>query len=248
MSEKPLAGRVAVVTGASRGIGYATALALAEAGAHVVATARTQGGLEELDDAIKAVGGQATLAPFPIDDFDAIDRLGGALYQRFGKLDVLVANAGQLGPLTPLGHVEPKDWDKTIAVNLTANWRLIRSLDPLLRASDAGRAVFLTSGVVHKDRAYWGPYAVAKAGVEALARSYAAETRTNTPVRVSLVNPGPLRTKMRASAMPGEDPETLRAPQELAPKIVALCLPGFSETGKLYDFPTDTLQSFRTPA
>lgn len=247
IAEKALAGRVAVVTGASRGIGYATALELARAGAHVVATARTQGGLEELDDAIRALGGTATLAPFAIDDFDAIDRLGAALYERFGKLDVLVANAGQLGPLSPLGHIEPKDWDKTVAVNLTANWRLIRSLDPLLRASDAGRAVFLTSGAVHKDRAYWGPYAVTKAGVEALARSYAAETRTNTPVRVTLVNPGPLRTAMRARAMPGEDPATLKTPEDLAPKIVALCVPEWSETGRLYDFPTDTLQSFRAP-
>ncbi|GLK80020.1 SDR family NAD(P)-dependent oxidoreductase [Methylopila turkensis] len=247
-TEKLLAGRVAVVTGASRGIGKAAALALAEAGAHVVATARTQGGLEELDDAIKAAGGSATLAPFAIDDYDAIDRLGAALYQRFGKLDILVANAGQLGPLSPLGHVEPKDWDKTIAVNLTANWRLIRSLDPLLRLSDAGRAVFLTSGVVHKDRAYWGPYAVTKAGVEALARSYAAETRTNTPVRVTLVSPGPLRTAMRARAMPGEDPATLKTPEDLAPKIVALCRPEWTETGKLYDFPTDSLQSFHAPA
>lgn len=248
MTDLPLAGRVAVVTGASRGIGYATAIELAKAGAHVVATARTQGGLEDLDDAIKAVGGTATLAPFAIDDFDAIDRLGGALYQRFGKLDVLVANAGQLGPLSPLGHVEPKDWDKTVAVNLTANWRLIRSLDPLLRLSDAGRAVFLTSGAVHKDRAYWGPYAVTKAGVEALARSYAAETRTNTPVRVTLVNPGPLRTAMRAKAMPGEDPAMLKTPEDIAPKIVRLCLPAWNETGKLYDFPTDSLQSFHAPA
>ena len=247
-TELPLAGRVAVVTGASRGIGYATAKALAAAGAHVVATARTQGGLEELDDEIRAAGGSATLAPFAIDDFDAIDRLGAALYQRFGKLDVLVANAGQLGPLTPLGHVEPKEWDKTVAVNLTANWRLIRSLDPLLRASDAGRAVFLTSGVVHKDRAYWGPYAVTKAGVEALARSYAAETRTNTPVRVTLVNPGPLRTAMRARALPGEDPATLKTPADLAPKIVALCLPSWTETGRLYDFPTDSLLNFQPPA
>ncbi|MGA0530874.1 SDR family NAD(P)-dependent oxidoreductase [Hansschlegelia sp. KR7-227] len=248
MTSPNLAGRVAVVTGATRGIGYATALALAEAGAHVVATGRTQGGLEDLDDAIKAVGGAATLAPFDITDFEAIDRLGGALYQRFGKLDALVANAGQLGPVTPLGHVDPKDWDRTVAINLTANWRLIRSLDPLLRASDAGRAVFLTSGVVHKDRAYWGPYAVTKAGVEALARSYAAETKNHTPVRVMLANPGPLRTAMRARAMPGEDPATLRTPAEFAPKLVAMCAPEWTETGKLYDFPTDSVQSFRPPA
>ncbi|MFL1875231.1 SDR family NAD(P)-dependent oxidoreductase [Hansschlegelia beijingensis] len=246
-SEKPLSGRVAVVTGATRGIGFATALALGRAGAHVVATGRTQGGLEELDDAIKAEGGSTTLAPFDLTDFDAIDRLGGALYERFGKLDILVGNAGVLGPLSPLGHVEPKDWDRAIAVNLTANWRLIRSLDPLLRASDAGRVVFLTSGVVHKDRAYWGPYAVTKAGLEALARSYAAETINHTPVRVNLVNPGPLATAMRARAMPGEDQATLRKPADLAPKILELCRPEWTETARLYDFPTDTLQSFRGP-
>jgi NAD(P)-dependent dehydrogenase (short-subunit alcohol dehydrogenase family) len=247
-TEKRLDGRVVVVTGATRGIGYATALALAKAGAHVVATGRTQGGLEELDDAIKSAGGSATLAPFDIADFEAIDRLGAALYQRFDKLDALVANAGMLGPLTPLGHIEPKDWDKLVAVNLTANWRLIRSLDPLLRASDAGRAVFLTSGVVHKDRAYWGGYAVTKAGIEALARSYAAETATNTPVRVMLVNPGPLRTAIRAKAMPGEDPATLKTPADLAPKIVELCAPASHETGKLYDFPTDRVLSFNPPS
>lgn len=245
---KPLAGRVAVVTGATRGIGWFAALELARAGAHVVATGRTQGALEELDDAIKAEGGQATLAPFDIADFEAIDRLGGVLYQRFGKLDALVANAGQLGALSPLGHVEPKDWDKTVAVNLTANWRLIRSLDPLLRASDAGRAVFVTSGAAHKARAYWGLYAVTKAGVDALARAYAAETENQTPVKVTLVNPGPLATAMRARAMPGEDQTTLRKPKELAPKIVELCSPAWTETGKLYDFPSDTLQSFRAPA
>ncbi len=243
-----LAGRVAVVTGATRGIGYAVALALAKSGAHVVATGRTQGGLGELDDAIKAEGGSSTLAPFDISDFDAIDRLGAALYSRFGKIDALVANAGMLGPLTPLGHVDPKEWDKLIAVNLTANWRLIRSLDPLLRASDAGRAVFLTSGAVHKDRAYWGPYAVTKAGVEALARSYAAETAANTPVRVMLVNPGPLRTAMRARAMPGEDAATLKTPAEIAPKIVALCSPEWTDTGKLYDFPTDRVLGFNAPS
>jgi NAD(P)-dependent dehydrogenase (short-subunit alcohol dehydrogenase family) len=242
-----LAGRVAVVTGASRGIGYATALALAEAGAHVVATGRTQGGLEELDDAIRAVGGSATLAPFDLADYEAIDRLGAALYERFGKLDILVGNAGQLGALSPLGHIEPKEWERTLAVNLTANWRLIRSLDPLLRASDAGRAVFMTSGAVHKDRAYWGLYAATKAGLEALVRAYAAETRNLTPIRVTLVNPGPLATAMRKRAMPGEDQSTLRKPAELAPKLVELCSPEWRETGKLYDFPSDSLKSFRAP-
>lgn len=247
MSSK-LAGRVAVVTGATRGIGYWTALELAKAGAHVVATGRTQGGLEELDDAIRQAGGSATLAPFDILDFDAIDRLGAALYQRHGKLDILVGNAGALGGISPLGHLDPKDFEKTLAINLTANWRLIRSLDPLLRASDAGRAVFLTSGAVHKDRAYWGLYAASKAGLEALARSYAAETRNHTPVRVMLVNPGPLATAMRKRAMPGEDQSTLRKPSELAPRMVALCSPDWTDTGRLYDFPSDTVQDFRPPA
>ena len=242
-----LSGRMAVVTGATRGIGYAIALALAEAGAHVVATGRTQGGLEELDDAIKAAGGAATLAPFDLADFEAIDRLGQALGERIGKLDILVGNAGLLGAITPLAHVEPKDWDKTLAVNLTANWRLIRALDPLLRASDAGRAVFVTSGAAHKERAYWGLYATTKAGLEALARAYAAETRNHTPVRVMLANPGPLATAMRNRAMPGEDQSTLKKPAEFAPKVVAMCSPDWSETGKLYDFPTDSVKSFRAP-
>lgn len=244
---KPLAGRIAVVTGATRGIGYATALALAKAGAHVVATGRTQGGLEELDDEIRAAGGAATLAPFDVTDYEAIDRLGAALYQRHGKLDILVGNAGALGQISPLGHIEPKDFEKTLAINLTANWRLIRSLDPLLRASDAGRAVFVTSGAAHKERAYWGLYAATKAGLEALARAYAAETRNITPVRVMLVNPGPLATAMRKKAMPGEDQSTLKTPADLAPKIVALCAPDWSETGRLYDFPSDSVKSFRAP-
>ncbi|MDR4305078.1 SDR family NAD(P)-dependent oxidoreductase [Chelatococcus sambhunathii] len=244
---KPLAGRIAVVTGATRGIGNATALALAKAGAHVVATGRTQGGLEELDDEIKAAGGSATLAPFDVTDYEAIDRLGAALYQRHGKLDILVGNAGALGQISPLGHIEPQDFEKTLAINLTANWRLIRSLDPLLRASDAGRAVFVTSGAAHKERAYWGLYAATKAGLEALARAYAAETRNITPVRVMLVNPGPLATAMRKKAMPGEDQSTLKTPADLAPKIVALCAPDWSESGKLYDFPTDSVKSFRAP-
>ncbi len=244
---KPLAGRIAVVTGATRGIGYATALALAKAGAHVVATGRTQGGLEELDDEIKAAGGSATLAPFDVTDYEAVDRLGAALYQRHGKLDILVGNAGALGQISPLGHIEPKDFEKTLAINLTANWRLIRSLDPLLRASDAGRAVFVTSGAAHKERAYWGLYAATKAGLEALARAYAAETRNITQVRVMLVNPGPLATAMRKKAMPGEDQSTLKTPADLAPRIVALCAPDWSESGKLYDFPTDSVKDFRAP-
>jgi NAD(P)-dependent dehydrogenase (short-subunit alcohol dehydrogenase family) len=244
----PLANRVALVTGASRGIGYATAIALAQAGAHVVAVARTVGGLEELDDAIRTATGQsATLVPLDLKDYPGIDRLGVALLERFGRLDILVGNAAILGPLSPLGHVEPKAWDDVMAINVTANWRLIRSLDPLLRASDAGRAIFVSSGAAHKASAYWGPYAVSKAALEVLVRTYAAETAT-TPIRAMLVNPGPLRTAMRRAAMPGEDPMILRTPEDLAPHIVRLALPSWTETGKIYDFPSDSILTPQLPA
>ena len=186
----PLADRIALVTGASRGIGYATALALAKAGAHVVAVARTVGGLEELDDAIKAAGGTATLVPLDLKDYDGIDRLGRRLHERFGRLDMLVGNAGILGPLSPLGHVEAKAWDEVMAVNVTANWRLIRAMDPLLKFSDAGRAVFVTSGAREWRCAYWGPYAVSKAALEVLARTYAAETAIDQCARQCCSTPG----------------------------------------------------------
>ena len=245
-----LEGRLALVTGASRGIGRAVALDLARAGASVVAMARTQGALEDLDDEIRALGGEATLVPCDVKDADALDRLGAALNDRWGRLDILVANAGVLGPITPLGHVDPKQWDNILAVNVTANYRLIRSLDPLLRASDAGRAVFVSSSAGHRAdfRPYWGPYAVSKAALDAMARTYAAETATTSNVVVTVVNPGPLRTRMRAAAMPGEDPETLRTPEDIAPSIVALCSPEFRDTGRLYDYPTDRLLSFQGPA
>ena len=242
-----LDGRIAVVTGASRGIGRAAALALARAGAHIVAVARTQGALEELDDAIQAAGGSATLVPLDMKDYAGIDRLGAALFERWGRLDVLFANAGLLGGLAPLGHFDPKTWDDVMAVNVTSNWRLIRSLDPLLRASDAGRVIVTSSGAAHGMRAYWGPYSVSKAAVEALARTYAAETET-TAIRVMMVNPGPLRTRMRAAAMPGEDPETLKTPEDLAPHIVRLASPSWGETGKLYDFPQDKVLGFHRPS
>jgi NAD(P)-dependent dehydrogenase (short-subunit alcohol dehydrogenase family) len=243
---KPLTGRIALVTGASRGIGYATAIALAKAGAHVVTIARTQGGLEELYDEITKLGGSATGVPLDLKDYTAIDRLGASLNERFGKLDVLVANAGLLGVLSPLGHIEPKVWDDVMAVNVTANYRLIRSLDPLLQKSDAGRAVFLTSGAAWVANPYWGVYSVSKAAVELMARIYAAET-ASTKLRVNIFNPGPIRTRMRAAAMPGEDPMTLDTPENCAAKIVDLCLPAYTETGTLYNYRVKKFLSWTTP-
>ncbi|MBV8447013.1 MAG: SDR family NAD(P)-dependent oxidoreductase [Hyphomicrobiales bacterium] len=234
--------RIALVTGASRGIGRAAALALARAGCHIVALARTVGGLEELDDAIKRDGGSATLVPADLTDFSALDRLGAAIAKRWGRLDVFIGNAGLLGPITPLGHVEPAAWDRVMAVNVTANWRLLRAVDTSLRAAEHGRVVLVSSGAATACRAYWGPYSISKAALEALARTYAAETVT-TPIRVMLVNPGPLRTAMRAEAMPGEDPTTLKTPQDLAPWFVKLTEPEWSETGKVFDFPREEIIS-----
>jgi NAD(P)-dependent dehydrogenase (short-subunit alcohol dehydrogenase family) len=230
---KRLENRVAVVTGASRGLGRAIALTLAKEGAHIIALARTQGGLEELDDEIKAVGGTTTLVPSDIKDFAAIDRLGAAIFERWKKLDILIGNAGILGKLTPLGHVDPKVFEDVMAVNVTANWRLIRSLDPLLRASDAGRAVFVTSGVAQNPMPYWGPYSISKAALEAMVRTYAAENNSTT-VRANCFSPGPTRTKMRAQAMPGEDPETLPTAEDVASQIITLCLPSFTDNGAVY--------------
>ena len=242
-----LTGKIALVTGASRGIGYATALALARAGAHVVAVARTVGGLEELDDAIRALGASATLVPLDLKDHAGIARLAGALAERYQRLDILIGNAGVLGPLSPLGHVEPQAWDDVIAINVTANWHLIHATDMLLRLSEAGRVVFVSSGVGTNPRAYWGPYAVSKAALDALARTYAAETAT-TNVRVNLFNPGPTRTRMRAAAMPGEDPMSLRTADAVAEKILELCQPEFQETGKVYDFRSGRVLSPQPPA
>jgi NAD(P)-dependent dehydrogenase (short-subunit alcohol dehydrogenase family) len=245
----PLENRVALVTGASRGIGHAVALDLARAGAHVVALARTQGALEELDDEIRAIGQQATLVPCDVTDFPALDRLGQALSQRWGKLDIFVANAGMLGPPSPLSHIAPKDWDRVFAVNVTANWRLIRSLDALLRAADAGRVVLISSGSGNKAELspYRGLYATTKAALDAIGRTYAAETATTSNVTVMLTNPGPLRTKMRASLAPGEDPMTLPVPEEFSPRVVEMCLPSWTETGKLFDFRSGKVKSFRAP-
>jgi len=248
-SDLPLHGRIALVTGASRGIGRAMALELARNGAHVIALARTQGALEELDDEIRALGQEATLVPCDLKDYDALDRLGLAIFERWGKLDVLVANAGILGPITPLSHIDPPNWDNVLAINLTANWRLIRSLDALLRASDAGRALFITSGAGHKAQfaPYRGAYAVSKTAVEGLARTYAAETMNTSAVKVMCANPGPLRTKMRAALMPGEDPETLQMPDAFAQTLLALCLPSWSLTGALYDFPSNKVLHWQAP-
>ncbi len=244
----PLANRIALVTGASRGIGYATARALAKAGAHIIAVARTQGGLEELDDDIRKDGGSATtLVPLNLTDFDGIARLGAALHERHGKLDILVGNAGVAGPSSPLGHIEMKPWNDVFAINVSANFQLIRCMEPLLKKSDASRAVFITSAAANMALAYLGPYAASKAALEALARVWANET-ASTPLRVNLFSPGPIRTRMRATVFPGEDPLTLDTPEQAAEFIVPMCLPSWNETGKFYDYPTRTLLNFRAPA
>jgi NAD(P)-dependent dehydrogenase (short-subunit alcohol dehydrogenase family) len=230
-----LSGKVALVTGASRGIGRACALHLAKAGAHVIVTARTQGGLEELDDEVKAVGGSATLVPMDIADFDAIDRLGASIFERWKKLDILVGNAGVLGKITPVSHIEPYDWKQVMDINVTANYRLIRSMDVLLRQSEAGRAVFVTSGQAYKCVPYWGLYSVSKAALEALVKTYAKEIET-TKLRVNCFSPGPTRTKMRAVSTPGEDPMTLPTPEDVAAQILPMCSADFSDNGGVWKF------------
>jgi NAD(P)-dependent dehydrogenase (short-subunit alcohol dehydrogenase family) len=232
MMTAALEGRVALITGASRGIGAALALELARLGAQCVLVARTQGGLEEVDDAIRAAGGKpATLLPFDLQKAEKdIDMIGPSIVQRFGRLDILVHNAGALNKLTPVAHIEPRDWAEVMAVNLTASWRLIRSCDPPLRASEAGRAVFVTSGRVLRPRAYWGMYGASKAGMEHLVMTWAQEVEA-TPLRVNLVDPDIVATKMRAAAMPGEDPATIPQPADVAPGIAALCLPSETRHG-----------------
>lgn len=233
MTGKRLDGRIALITGASRGIGAAVATRYSAEGAQVILTARTTGGLEEVDDAIRRAGAAgATLVPLDLTEPDTIDRLGASIYERFGRLDVLVGNAGALGTLSPIAHVEPDTWDSVIQLNLTANWRLIRSLDPLLRASDAGRAIFVTSGVGHEVVPYWGPYAVSKAGLEMMVKMYAAEI-AKTAVRANIVNPGGTRTGMRASAFPGEDPMSLPAPEEITGVFVDLAEPTCTMNGEV---------------
>ena len=227
--------RIALVTGASRGIGRAAAIALAASGAHVICTARTVGGLEETDDEIRKTGGAATLVPLDLKDFDAIDRLGASIFERWGRLDAFLGNAGTLGVLTPLSQLKAKVWQEALDINVTANWRLIRSLDPLLQKSTAGRVVLVSSGAARSFRPYWGAYSITKAALEALALTYAAEC-TDTNVKVNLLNPGPMRTKMRANAFPGEDPDTLPPPDDIAPLIVEMLSPAYSRNGELVNF------------
>jgi NAD(P)-dependent dehydrogenase (short-subunit alcohol dehydrogenase family) len=228
-------GRIALVTGASRGIGFAAAKALAAEGAHVILVARTVGGLEEADDEIRKSGGTATLVPLDVKDFAAIDRLGATIFERWGRLDALLGNAGVLGTLTPLAHLDPKIFAECLDVNVTANWRLIRSLDPLLRKSDAGRALFVTSGAAHRFRSYWGAYAMSNAALEAIVLTYAAEC-AGTAVAANLLNPGPLRTRMRQKAMPGEDPATLDPPEAVCPLILELLSSTCTRNGELVSY------------
>lgn len=234
---KPLEGRLALVTGASRGIGNAVALALAEAGADIIAVARarSQGALEELDDQVKAIGRKCTIVPMDLRDFDAIDRLGGSIYERWGKLDILVGNAAILGPISPLGHITAKDWQELMDINVTANFRLIRSLDPLLKLSDAGRAIFVTSGAAYKHKAHWGGYGATKAALESLVQTYANESRI-TNVKANMIDPGPIRTTMRAKAVPGEDPATLPTAGQIAPLFVELADPKCDKNGERISF------------
>ncbi|HRK24561.1 MAG TPA: SDR family NAD(P)-dependent oxidoreductase, partial [Beijerinckiaceae bacterium] len=213
-----------------------------------IAAARTVGGLEELDDAIKTAGGSATLVPIDLKDLEAVDRFAPVIDRRWGRLDILVGNAGVLGTISPVAHLDAKVFDEVFRVNVTANFRLLKSLDPLLRLSDAGRVIMLSSGAARRVRAFWGCYAASKAALEALVRAYAAETMNITPVRAMLVNPGPMRTAMRANAMPGEDAETLPRPEALVPDLVKLASPEWHETGKLFDFPTRSVISFEQPA
>lgn len=230
-----LAGRLALVTGASRGIGRSIAVALAREGAHLILVARTVGGLEEADDLVRAAGGEATLVPLDLMEFDGIDRLGAQIFERWGRLDALVANAAILGVMSPLTRIDPSVWDRTFALNVTATWRLIRSCDPLLRQSDAGRVIVLGSAAAGKHRPYWGLYAASKAAVHSLTLTYAAEC-THTPITVNVLDPGPTRTRMRAEAMPGEDPDTLPHPDELGALAVDLLSPQNTVHGEVVRF------------
>jgi len=227
-----LSGKIALITGASRGIGAAVAERFASEGAHLVLAARTIGGLEEVDDAVRAAGGSATLVPVDLRDFVKIDELAAALFERWGRLDILVGNAAEFGVFSPLGHIDPATWDEVVDLNLTTNWRLIRAMDPLLRASPAGRAIFVTSGVARGVFPYWGPYAISKAGLEMLVKIYAGEI-AKTRVRANLIDPGIVRTRLRARAFPGEDPSRLPLPESVTDAFLALALPECARNGEV---------------
>ena len=230
-----LEGKTALVTGASRGIGRAVAIELAYHGAHLVLQGRVAGALEETDDAIRAAGGSpATIIPLNLTQSDRVDAMGPTLFQRFGHLDIFIANAGVLGALTPLAHTTDQIWQHTMSVNLEANWRLVRTLNPLLQRAEAGRVVFVSSGAASGKKAYWGPYAVSKAGLDALAKTYAAEVAC-TAIKVNIINPGPIATAMRAKAFPGEDPATLPSPEQIAPMFIELCDPNLEENGATFN-------------
>ena len=235
MTDKPLSGRITLVTGATRGIGYHAALALAEAGSQIIAVGRTQGALEELDDVITKAGGQCTLVPMDLKNHDGIDQLGSIINERWGRLDGLFGNAGMLGELMPSNQIEPKTFEDVFAVNMTANYRLIRSLDPLLRMSDSARALFMTSSVALGGRAFWGAYAASKSALETFVYSYASEVGV-TKIRVNLLNPGGTATNMRAKAIPGEDRSTIPKPTDLAPLIVDMLSPSYKENGGRVNF------------
>src|SRR5216684_5515972 len=227
-----LTGKIALITGASRGIGAAVAERFAREGAHLVLAGRTVGGLEETDDRVRAAGGSATLVPLDLRDFIKIDELAAALYERSGRLDILVGNAGEFGSFSPLGHIDPALWGEVVDLNLTANWRLIRAMDPLLRAAGHGRALFVTSGVARSVFPYWGPYAVSKAGLEMLVKIYAGEI-DKTRVRANLIDPGIVRTRLRARAFPGEDPGRLPPPDSVTDAFLALALPECTRNGEV---------------
>jgi NAD(P)-dependent dehydrogenase (short-subunit alcohol dehydrogenase family) len=232
LSELRLKDRIALITGASRGLGRAVALRFAREGAHVLLLARNLSALGRVDDEIRAIGGKATLLPLDLADGQAIDALGPSLYEHFGRLDVLVGNAGILGTLSPLPHIPSAHWERVFAINVTANWRLIRTLDPLLRRSDAACVVFVTSSVARSCRPYWAPYSVSKAALEALAKTYANET-ASTSIKVNLVDPGAMATRLRAEAYPGEDQATLPTPDAIAEMFVKLAMAENELTGEL---------------
>jgi NAD(P)-dependent dehydrogenase (short-subunit alcohol dehydrogenase family) len=235
VNQQRLKDRIALITGASRGIGRAVAEAYAREGAHVLLVARTRKALEDVDDAVRAAGGTATLIPLNLADGPKVDALGPTLYERFGRLDVLVGNAAILGRLSPLTHIPSEHWDQVMNVNVTANWRLIRTLDPLLRRSEAGRVIFVTSsGVAQSGRAYWAPYSVSKAALDCLAKTYANETQ-DSPIKVNLIDPGATATRMRAEAYPGEDQTTLRTPEQLAESFIALALSDCTKSGQIVE-------------